>query len=78
MRPNPSFDDLVSAGEDGRRDCQAERIRGFEVNHEFEFGGLIDWNISWFNATKDLVHIVGNLLGSFGGIGPIGIRPEIS
>src|SRR5215470_16881310 len=67
-----SFDDLVGERKQRLRKVEAERVCGFEVNHEFELGGLIDWNISWFNAAEDLVHVIGDLSRSFGIVGPIG------
>jgi hypothetical protein len=53
------------------RQGEAERARGFEIDDQFELGRLIDRDIPRPDAPEDLVHIVGNLLGSFGGIGPI-------
>ena len=70
-----SLDDLVGKREQRLGKSEAERVRGFEVNHKFELGCLIDRDITWLNATKDLVHIVGNLPGSFGAVGSIGQQP---
>jgi hypothetical protein len=36
---------LVSTGEYRGRDCQAERLAGFEVDHWLELGRLLDWKI---------------------------------
>ena len=40
--PFTSFDHLVGAGEQRRRHLKAERLGGFQVDHELEFGCLID------------------------------------
>jgi len=32
------FDDLVGAGEQRGRHVKAQRLRGLEIDHEFEFG----------------------------------------
>ena len=37
------FDDLVGAGEDRWRDCQAERLGGLQVDHQLESRRLLDW-----------------------------------
>src|SRR4030095_12371833 len=36
-----SFDHLVGAGEKGFRNRKTDRFRGFDVDDEFELGGLI-------------------------------------
>jgi hypothetical protein len=36
------FDDIAENGEQSRRHGEAERLRGFEVDHELEFGRLLD------------------------------------
>src|SRR5215472_17365749 len=36
IRPGSSFDDLISTGEDCRRDRQAERVNRFEVDHQVD------------------------------------------
>ena len=39
---------LVSAGEKGRGDFQAERFRRLEVDDQLEFGGLFDGEVGGF------------------------------
>ena len=40
------FDQLVCDGEHARRNGEAERLGGLEVDHELEFGGLYDRQIT--------------------------------
>jgi hypothetical protein len=49
------LDDLVSAGEQRWRDSEAERIGGFEVDHQLELGWLLDRQVGGFRAFQDLV-----------------------
>src|ERR1044071_10043674 len=40
------FDHFVSAGEERRRNREAERFRGFEIDDQVDFHGLLDRQIS--------------------------------
>src|SRR5439155_2593694 len=51
-----SLDDLVCANEYRLRHRQAEDLRGLEVDHEFEPGGLLYGKIRRLRASEDLVH----------------------
>src|SRR5579872_335812 len=46
----PSFDHLVGAREQRGRDCQAERLRGLEVDHKIKLGRLFDRQIGGLRA----------------------------
>ena len=48
-----SFDHLVGAGEQRRWHFEAERLRGFEIDDEFELGGLHHRQIGRCGAFED-------------------------
>src|SRR5204863_3065881 len=52
-----SLDYLVGAREDRRRDRQAERIGGFEIDDELVSGSLLDSQVGRFRALEDLVDV---------------------
>src|SRR5437870_7409968 len=54
-----SLDDLIRPPQHRRRDREAERLRGLEVDHQLELGGLLHRKIAWLGASKDLVHVHG-------------------
>ena len=51
----PLFDHLVGAGEQRRWNFEAERLRGFEVDDEFELCRLFDRDSARFCPAKNLV-----------------------
>jgi hypothetical protein len=50
---NSLFDDLVGTSEEGLWDVKAKYLGGFEVDNQFDFGGLLDRQIGGFFALKN-------------------------
>jgi hypothetical protein len=49
------LDDLVRSQQDGLRDRQAQRLRGFEVDDQLERGGLLDREIRRLYSFENLI-----------------------
>src|SRR5262245_36925521 len=54
------FDHLVGAGEKGRRDSEAESLRGRKVYDEVELGRLLDRDFAWLRPAQNLIDVVGS------------------
>ena len=50
----PLLNDLIRPQEQRRRDGEAERLRGFEVDDQFELRGLLDWQVGGLGTMQDL------------------------
>src|SRR5215510_6861175 len=53
------LDDLVGSFQHQRRDREAERLGGLEVDDQLEFCGLLDGKIAGLGPLEDLVHVAG-------------------
>ena len=47
------FDHLIGAGEQRRWDFEAERLRGLEVDHQLDLGGLLNWQVGGLGAALE-------------------------
>src|SRR5262249_20063341 len=55
-----SLDHLVGAGEHCRRNVDAERLRGLEIDHHLEFGRCLNRKISWLLSLENSVDVAGS------------------
>src|SRR5262249_62399903 len=73
----PLFDHLVGAGEEGFRNRKANRFRGFDVDNEFELGGLIDWQVGRRGAIENASYVDSGATISICCIIPIANKPAL-
>ena len=51
------FDHLVGAGEKGFRNRKTDRFRGFDIDDEFELGGLIHRQVGGRGTIENAPHV---------------------
>src|SRR5262245_61610662 len=72
LRTNTLLDYLVGALYQGLRKREAENLGGLEVDHQFEFGRLLDGKICGLRALENPVDIGGRPAVQFGEVRAIG------
>jgi hypothetical protein len=51
------FDDLVGACEQRRRHVKTESLSSLDVDHQFEFGRLLNWQIAWLGTLENFIDV---------------------
>ena len=59
MKSDVSFDQLVGAQEERLRNRQADLLGGLEIDHQHEFGRLLDGEIGGLGALQDPIDVGG-------------------
>jgi hypothetical protein len=62
------LDHLVGVGQQRGRDGEVEHSGGLEVDHQFEFGGLLDRQVARFGALENSVDVARRLSKLINGI----------
>src|SRR5262245_16251501 len=65
----------VRAGEQDRRNFEADRFRGLEVDRKFELGGLLHRKIARLLATQNAIDVFGGLAKIIPEVDSIGDEP---
>src|SRR5258705_394017 len=69
---NRSFDHVIGAQPERRRDRQSQAARRFEIQHELERLRLLHGQVPGLGAAQDPVHVHGRSLEPLAGIGAVG------
>src|SRR5450631_1806440 len=70
-----SLDQLIRAQQQRLRNCQAERLRRLEVDHQLKLGGLLNRQVSRTRAFEYLVHVGRYSPVPFDQVPPLPIMP---
>jgi hypothetical protein len=58
---NPSFNDLIGAGEEHWWDYEAKLLRGLEVNDQPELGWLLERRVALIGAFENAINVAGRV-----------------
>jgi hypothetical protein len=72
------FDHLVGAAEQRHRNVETERVSGLEVDHQFEFGRALHWQVGGLLALKDAIDVASSLPAWIDRVRSIRNQPTVS
>jgi len=67
----PLFDHLVGALLEEPGHFEADRLRGLEIDHELDPGGLLDRNVAGPDALENAVDVAGDLAERIADVRPV-------
>jgi hypothetical protein len=69
------FDHLIRPYQYVRRNCQADLLRGFQVDDEFKLYRLLHGKVGGLSALENLVHVSGSPAVEVGQVHTVGHKP---
>jgi hypothetical protein len=76
-REQQSFNRLVEAREQHRRNVEPQRLRGLEIDHKLELGRLLNRQVGGLLPLEDAIDVTGRLPALVGGVTPYDIKPPL-